>query len=319
YVTINDIVLNAGSEHEHRRPFEIFINSKNMDHFQWIVALTRIMSAVFRKGGDVTFLVEEMKAVFDPRGGYFKAGGVYMPSLVAELGSIVEEHRKTIGLIQDPELSPEQRALTEEKRAAYAALDSKKNTDEPVAPRDELSGDLFPEPRVREEPRSEDVAVTGDGGASFPPSATMCHKCSAKAVVIMDGCATCLNCGYSKCGRVPGSHGRAEGLRPRIQAPGKAAVVEGAAHPHAPGSSHHGRPSLPRHTPAGARPDRPAARPDPRWHPRQLGRHLGAAGEHRQRHQVTPRGRGQGAVPDPGPLGRFDRHGSRRALPAGDE
>lgn len=200
YVTINDIVLNAGSEHEHRRPFEIFINSKNMDHFQWIVALTRIMSAVFRKGGDVTFLVEEMKAVFDPRGGYFKAGGVYMPSLVAELGSIVEEHLKSIGLIQDPELSPEQRALIEEKRAAYAALDSKKNTDEPVAPRDELSGDLFPEPRVREEPRSEDVAVTGDGGASFPPSATMCHKCSAKAVVIMDGCATCLNCGYSKCG-----------------------------------------------------------------------------------------------------------------------
>ena len=91
YVTINDIVLNAGSEHEQRRPFEIFINSKNMDHFQWIVALTRIMSAVFRKGGDVTFLVDEMKAVFDPKGGYFKAGGVYMPSLVAELGSIVEE------------------------------------------------------------------------------------------------------------------------------------------------------------------------------------------------------------------------------------
>ena len=85
YVTINDVVLNANTAHEQRRPFEIFINSKNMDHFQWIVALTRIMSAVFRKGGDVTFLVEEMKAVFDPRGGYFKAGGVYMPSLVAEL------------------------------------------------------------------------------------------------------------------------------------------------------------------------------------------------------------------------------------------
>ena len=89
YVTINDIVLNAGTEHELRRPFEIFINSKSMEHFQWIVALTRIMSAVFRKGGDVTFLVEEMKAVFDPKGGYFKAGGMYMPSLVAELGSIV--------------------------------------------------------------------------------------------------------------------------------------------------------------------------------------------------------------------------------------
>ena len=74
YVTINDIILNAGTEHEARRPFEVFINSKSMEHFQWIVALTRIMSAVFRKGGDVTFLVEEMKAVFDPKGGYFKAG-----------------------------------------------------------------------------------------------------------------------------------------------------------------------------------------------------------------------------------------------------
>ena len=89
YVTINDIVLNPGTEHELRRPFEVFINSKNMDHFQWIVALTRIMSAVFRKGGDVTFLVDEMKAVFDPRGGYFKAGGVYMPSIVAEGGKLV--------------------------------------------------------------------------------------------------------------------------------------------------------------------------------------------------------------------------------------
>src|SRR5690606_5986522 len=79
YVTVKDIVLNAGTPHEQRRPFEIFINSKNMDHFQWIVALTRIMSAVFRKGGDCTFLVEELKAVFDPRGGYLKKGGVYMP------------------------------------------------------------------------------------------------------------------------------------------------------------------------------------------------------------------------------------------------
>ena len=68
YLTINDIVLNEGTEHEHRRPFEIFINSKNLDHFQWIVALTRIISAVFRKGGNVAFLVEELKAVFDPRG-----------------------------------------------------------------------------------------------------------------------------------------------------------------------------------------------------------------------------------------------------------
>ena len=121
YVTINDIVLNQGTEYELRRPFEIFINSKNMDHFQWIVALTRIMSAVFRKGGDVTFLVEELKAVFDPRGGYFKAGGVYMPSIVAELGAVIETHLKSIGLLHDPDMSPEQRALIAEKRAAYEA------------------------------------------------------------------------------------------------------------------------------------------------------------------------------------------------------
>jgi hypothetical protein len=190
YVTINDIVLNAGTEHESRRPFEIFINSKSMEHFQWIVALTRIMSAVFRKGGDVTFLVEEMKAVFDPRGGYFKAGGVYMPSLVAELGAIVEDHLKSIGMIHDPEMSAERRALIAEKRAAFEQRNgngSKKNSELTAA----ASGaDARPE---------EVIEVTGDG-ASFPPSATMCHKCSTKAVVIMDGCATCLNCGYSKCG-----------------------------------------------------------------------------------------------------------------------
>jgi hypothetical protein len=101
YVTINDVVLNAGTPHELRRPFEVFINSKNMDHFQWIVALTRIISAVFRKGGDVTFLVEELKAVFDPRGGYFKKGGKYMPSLVAEIGDAIEYHLRTIGLIKN--------------------------------------------------------------------------------------------------------------------------------------------------------------------------------------------------------------------------
>lgn len=188
YVTINDIVLNAGTEHESRRPFEIFINSKNMDHFQWIVALTRIMSAVFRKGGDVTFLVDEMKAVFDPRGGYFKAGGVYMPSLVAEMGAIVEDHLKSIGMIHDPEMSDAQRALIAEKRAAYEQRGAKKNSE------------ITPSAKITViEPRNEDVSVTGDG-ASFPPSATVCHKCSTKALVLMDGCATCLNCGYSKCG-----------------------------------------------------------------------------------------------------------------------
>ena len=202
YVTINDIVLNAGTEHELRRPFEIFVNSKSMEHFQWIVALTRIMSAVFRKGGDVTFLVDEMKAVFDPRGGYFKAGGVYMPSLVAELGAIVEEHLKSIGMIHDPEMSAHQRAILAEKRAQYENRAKKKSeVKSPSLSRSEGEGrggvalDLAPV-----EPAShEDISVTGDG-TSFPPSATLCHKCNTKALVIMDGCATCLNCGYSKCG-----------------------------------------------------------------------------------------------------------------------
>lgn len=203
YVTLNDIVLNAGTEHELRRPFEIFVNSKSMEHFQWIVALTRIMSAVFRKGGDVTFLVDEMKAVFDPKGGYFKAGGVYMPSLVAELGSIVEEHMKSIGLLHDPEMSDHQRALIAEKRKQYEER-SKKNSEVGKA----VSSPAGEGARRADEgavsadstaDHEEDIAVTGDG-ASFPPSATMCHKCNTKALVIMDGCATCLNCGYSKCG-----------------------------------------------------------------------------------------------------------------------
>jgi hypothetical protein len=103
YVTINDIILNAGTEHELRRPFEIFINSKNMDHFQWIVALTRIISAVFRKGGDVTFMVDELRSVFDPRGGYFKKGGRYMPSLVAEIGDAIESHLRDIGMLEKTE------------------------------------------------------------------------------------------------------------------------------------------------------------------------------------------------------------------------
>ena len=171
YVTINDIVLNAGTPHESRRPFEIFINSKNMDHFQWIVALTRIMSAVFRKGGDVTFLVEELKAVFDPRGGYFKPGGVYMPSIVAELGLIIERHLKSIGMIKDGELSAEQRTLIAEKRSAYEAT-----------------------------LKSSESAAVGADTPGYPPGATLCAKCNTPAMVLMDGCATCLSCGYSKCG-----------------------------------------------------------------------------------------------------------------------
>ena len=169
YVTINDIILNQGTEHEQRRPFEIFINSKNMDHFQWIVALTRLMSAVFRKGGDVTFLAEELQAVFDPRGGYFKPGGKFMPSIIADIGAVIEHHLQKIGLMEKEELSEQQQLILDQKRAQAEGTVEKRVT-------------------------------TPEGDAGYPASATLCNKCHTKAVVIMDNCATCLSCGYSKCG-----------------------------------------------------------------------------------------------------------------------
>lgn len=115
YVTINNILLNEGTKHEAWCPFEIFINSKSMEHFQWIVALTRIISAVFRKGGDVTFLVEEMRSVFDPKGGYFKKGK-YVPSLVAEIGDVLEQHLTSLGLWKrDDSLAIAAKAMVAEK------------------------------------------------------------------------------------------------------------------------------------------------------------------------------------------------------------
>ena len=93
YITINDIVLNG-----HRRPFEVFINSKNMEHFAWTVALTRMISAVFRRGGDVSFVVEELKAVFDPRGGAW-IKGKYIPSILAAIGGVIEQHMIATGFI----------------------------------------------------------------------------------------------------------------------------------------------------------------------------------------------------------------------------
>ena len=166
-------MLNQGTDHEQRRPFEVFINSKNMDHFQWIVALTRIMSAVFRKGGDITFLVEELRSVFDPSGGYFKKGGKFMPSLVAEIGDVVESHLKMIGLIKTEEISEHQQKIMDEKRAQFEAEKQVKAT---VAAPDE------------------------EEASAFPAGAQLCNKCNTKASIQMDGCMTCLNCGDSKCG-----------------------------------------------------------------------------------------------------------------------
>ena len=172
YITINDVLLNQGTEHEMRRPYEIFINSKNMDHFQWIVALTRIISAVFRKGGDVTFLVDELRSVFDPRGGYFKKGGKYKPSLVCEIGDAIEYHMKMIGMIEDNGLDHCQKEMLDAKRKEYEAI----NCNDVVA--------------------SESV-VTDDAGSNqtndFPPNSMLCKKCNTKAVISMDGCMTCLD------------------------------------------------------------------------------------------------------------------------------
>ena len=97
YITVNDVIQDG-----RRRPFEIFINSKNMEHFAWTVALTRMISAVFRRGGDVSFVVEELKAVFDPRGGQWM-GGRYVPSLLAAIGDVIERHLIDIGFIPQPE------------------------------------------------------------------------------------------------------------------------------------------------------------------------------------------------------------------------
>jgi ribonucleoside-diphosphate reductase alpha chain len=97
YVTINDV------EHDGvRRPFEIFVNSKNLEHYAWVVALTRMISAVFRRGGEVAFVAEELKQVFDPRGGQWRDGR-YVPSLVAAIGDIIERHMVETGFLILPE------------------------------------------------------------------------------------------------------------------------------------------------------------------------------------------------------------------------
>ncbi|HHQ4562819.1 NrdJb [Aeromonas sp. R4-1] len=166
FITINDIILNEGTVHETRRPFEIFINSKSLEHYQWIVALTRIISAVFRKGGDVTFLVEELRSVFDPKGGYWNKGK-YVPSLIAEIGNVIESHLTEIGMLKAPGLDEHQQAFLAEKQAELKAAQD---------------------------------AEEQQAGSGFPANAALCYKCHTKALVLKDGCMTCLNCGDSKCG-----------------------------------------------------------------------------------------------------------------------
>jgi len=157
YITINNKVLNEGTDKERLVPYEVFINTKNMEHFMWITALTRVISAVFRKGDDSSFLVEELKAVFDPRGGYYKKGGLFVSSLVAEIGMVLETHLKKIGMIESEDVV----IMTSEEKSE----------------------------KLKE--------IKKDG---IPTNATICNKCNQKAVVRLDNCQTCLECGDSKCG-----------------------------------------------------------------------------------------------------------------------
>ena len=160
YITINDIVQDG-----RRRPFEVFINSKNVDHFAWTVALTRMISAVFRRGGDVSFVVEELKAVFDPRGGYW-VNGHYIPSLLAAIGEVIERHMISIGFIAGANAAPD----AETSRVALSAGGNSEGDD----------GD--------------------DGGnEAGGPRLRGCPKCNTPGLILQEGCETCVSCGYSKC------------------------------------------------------------------------------------------------------------------------
>ncbi|MBF0159776.1 MAG: hypothetical protein HQL58_09645 [Magnetococcales bacterium] len=164
YVTIND-VIDGGK----RKPFEIFINSKNMENFAWIVALTRVISAVFRQStGDLSFLVDELKSVFDPRGGFWSQGH-YVPSVVAEIGRSIEQH--IVGSAPIPS-----------------------NTEESEQKPTEKGSWFVPKPNV------EALALLGDKLAAKIKWGRQCPKCSQPTLIKNDGCDVCTSCGYSKCG-----------------------------------------------------------------------------------------------------------------------
>jgi len=155
YITLNDIVQDG-----RRRPFEIFINSKNMEHYAWTVALTRMISAVFRRGGDVSFVVEEMKAVFDPRGGAW-VEGKYVPSLLAAIGEVIERHMIEIGFLPA-------RPGRDERAAQVVNLEA-------------------------ERPPGTTLGLLG-------PRLRQCPKCGEAALIRLEDCDQCTSCGYSKCG-----------------------------------------------------------------------------------------------------------------------
>ncbi len=161
YITINDLILNQGTEHERRHPFEIFINSKSPEHLQWLTTLTRLISAVFRKGGELTFLIEELHAAFDPKGGYWSKGK-YVPSLTAEIGNILEEHFMDIGMLKPKALDEDQLAFLAKKQA---------------------------------ETNTKIACLEDENISPFPVSASICPKCQNKAMITKEGSQACLDCG----------------------------------------------------------------------------------------------------------------------------
>ncbi len=170
YVTMNDIEREG-----RRRPFEIFINTKNLEHYAWTVALTRMISAVFRRGGDVTFVVEELKAVFDPQGGQWM-GGRYVPSLLAAIGEVIEAHMIRIGFLT----SPDARAGSHAGEMPAKALAESARGPSPGG------------------------GPIGPAGAPLPPwrqgGMRRCPKCQGNQFLPQEGCHVCLDCGYSTCG-----------------------------------------------------------------------------------------------------------------------
>jgi ribonucleoside-diphosphate reductase alpha chain len=170
YVTINDIET-AGR----RRPFEIFINSKNLEHYAWTLALTRMISAIFRRGGDVSFVVDELKAVFDPRGGTWMDGR-YVPSLLAAIGDVIETHLRRIGFFVDDALVVEP---AQDVRASIAVVGSPSGAT----------------PTVQSASASVSRAETGRAVAA-PPT---CPRCSAATWFKQEGCWRCGTCGHSTC------------------------------------------------------------------------------------------------------------------------
>ncbi|OEJ69630.1 adenosylcobalamin-dependent ribonucleoside-diphosphate reductase [Magnetovibrio blakemorei] len=175
YVTVNDIVDDSGRV----RPFEIFINSKDVEHFAWTVGLCRMISAVFRRGGDVSFVVEELKNVFDPRGGNWVAGK-YVPSLLAALGEVIERHMIATGFLKGGEQYHEP---------------------EPQAQVVNLTPQGLGTGEADEAPKRDSQHDHGHDHSAKPDSRLrFCPKCNQPGLIKQEGCDTCLECGYSKCG-----------------------------------------------------------------------------------------------------------------------